>query len=33
MSTKRLNEINRELKVYINEYCFISNKFRNKLIK
>ena len=33
MSTKRLNEINRELKVYINESGFISNKCRNKLLK
>ena len=33
MSTKRLNEINKELKVYINESGFISNKCRNKLLK
>lgn len=33
MSTKRLNDINRELKVYINESSFISNKCRNKLLK
>ena len=33
MSTKRLNEINTELKVYINESGFISNKCRNKLLK
>lgn len=33
MSTKRLNEINKELKVYINESSFISNKCRNKLLK
>jgi len=28
-----LNKINRELKVYINESSFISNKCRNKIIK
>ena len=33
MSTKRLNEINKELKVYINESSFISNRCRNKLLK
>ena len=33
MSTNRLNEINKELKVYINESGFISNKCRNKLLK
>lgn len=33
MSTKRLNEINKELKVYINESSFISNKCRNRLLK
>lgn len=30
---KRLNEINKELKVYINESGFISNKCRNRLLK
>ena len=29
----KLNKINRELKVYINESSFISNKCRNKIIK
>lgn len=29
----KLNQINRELKVYINESSFISNKCRNKIIK
>lgn len=29
----KLNKINRELKVYINESGFISNKCRNKIIK
>ena len=33
MSNKRLNEINKELKVYINESSFISNKCRNRLLK
>ncbi len=33
MSSKRLNEINKELKIYINESSFISNKCRNKLLK
>lgn len=33
MSTNRLKEINKELKVYINESSFISNKCRNRLLK
>ena len=30
---ERLNQINNELKVYINESTFISNKCRNKVLK
>ena len=33
MSTNRLNEINKELKIYINEASFISNSCKNKLLK
>lgn len=33
MSTNRLNEINKELKIYINEASFISNSCKNKLLR